>query len=431
MFDKLFLVILVLNATGLFRFVAPLVGVDIRTVSIGLLALQGGYLLVRKRDVMRLLREPDMQDWLILLVFWPLATVLYAPTLEMREVGLQVYYVSLFMGAVVYARANGLSALHRVMGMSLLVTLFGLVLSMIAPGCFEAVARLAEARTQYGERAFGFFMQPNQAGTGLILLFLGWYSLWRHKYSLWDVAALLLFLVAVLFTGSRTCAVIAAAVCGMTVFDAWRRGRREDRKAFRLVCVKAYLLAVCLAFGLLGLNQYATATGAEGGLYYRLRLLTSLQLTESGIRDDESVNNRLAAQKVYWSLIETKPLLGHGLGAETHYSEKGPIWLSAHSTLLSTWLEFGIAWPLVFYLLLYRLYRGRYRIAAERGFGTNSIAQFVLLMFLRFTVNGGLLDVRLFYIVLAYFFAISQGLGSNIPDKRGNHAAAASDKAAV
>lgn len=406
MFDKLFFVLLVLNATGLFQFVAPQIGVDIRTVSISLLVLQVGYLLVRKRDVRRLLREPGMQDWLILLVFWPLATVLYAPTLEVREVGLQVYYASLFTGAVVYARANGLSALHRVMGMSLLVTVFGLVLSMVAPSCFEAVARLANARTQYGERAFGFFMQPNQAGMGLILLFLGWYSLWRDKDSLWDVPALILFLVAVLFTGSRTCAVIAAAVCGMTVFDAWRRGRREDRKGFRLVYVKACLLAVCLAFGLAGLNQYATAT--EGGLYHRLRLLTSLQLTENGILDDNSVRQRLAAQKVYWSLIETKPVLGHGLGAEAYYSENGPIWLSAHSTLLSTWLEFGIAWPLVFYLLLYRLYRSRDRMAAERRFGTNAVFMFVLILSLHFAFNHGMVESRVFYVVLAYFFAATE-----------------------
>jgi O-antigen ligase len=408
MLDKLFFLILVLNATGLFRFLAQL-GVEIGQVSIALLGLHVVYLLARRRYLVPLLRRRDMKYWLFLFLLWPLVTVLYAPALEIRQIGLQLYYASLFCAAVVYAMASGLAALHRVMAVSLGLTIFGIVLSMIAPGYFEAVAQLAGARAAYYGRAFGFEIQPNAAATCLVFLFIGWYSLWRRKNSLWEVVALLMLLGTTILTGSRTGAVVAAIICGLIFIHAFRKKwLKETTSSFFRVYAKVFILTACLIIGFLWLNQYTSSKiYNRGDLYDRIAMLTSFKL-EYSYFSESSNGSRFGAQLDYMSLIREKPLFGHGFGAEAHYLDQNTLYLSSHSQLLTCLMEYGILYPVAFCLLMIRMYRSRQRVAAEEAFGTNSILQFVLVTLLLFAINGGLLNGRMFYVVFALFFVSVQ-----------------------
>ena len=144
MFDNLFFVLLVLNATGLFRFVALVsADVDISQLTMLLWLFNVAYVIARAQYLAPYLRA--LSPWFLLLVLWPLATVFYAPALELREVGLAFYYFLLFTGTVLYGAANGWGAVHRVLGVSLAISLFGLILSMIAPEYFRGAATLAGA----------------------------------------------------------------------------------------------------------------------------------------------------------------------------------------------------------------------------------------------------------------------------------------------
>ncbi|RKY23907.1 MAG: hypothetical protein DRP83_08475, partial [Planctomycetota bacterium] len=142
MIDKLFFVVLILNATGLFRFIAPQVGVSIGQVSLVLLVLNIFYLVAKIRYSKPLFLRVGMGGWLFVLLLWPLLTLLYAPSFDVREIGLLLYYFSLFFGSVVYTVSNGLGAMRRVMFVSLIVTIVGMPLSMMAPQYFEAVGAL-------------------------------------------------------------------------------------------------------------------------------------------------------------------------------------------------------------------------------------------------------------------------------------------------
>ena len=406
MIDKLFFVVLVLNTTGLFRFLAPQFGVLISHISVALLVLNIFYLVVKVRLSTRLFFRGAIGGWLFVLLLWPLLTLLYAPSLEIREIGLLLYCLSLFLCAVVYTFANGLPAMHRLMSVSLIITIIGLALSMLVPEYFKAVAMLANARSKYMGRAFGFFMQPNELAIGLSLLFIGWFSLWRHKNSMFKVVAIMGFLFVILLTGSRTGMLSAVIAVTFIVSPSWRKRWRG-----KLYVLKIGVLIACLVGGVIGAKTYIRSIEGQverqkWDLIDRIETLLSFKLSDDGfIVYTDSVQLRLNAQAVYWSLVYEKPLLGHGFGSDTYYKENGSIFLSAHSTALKSAMEYGILYPVVFVLLMFQLYRRRSRRDVESVFQTNAIIQFVFIFLFLFTIAGSVLHDRTFYVVWGVFFA--------------------------
>ncbi len=405
MIDKLFFVVLVLNATSLFAFLAPQVGVTIGTISLALLAFNIYYLIVKTRHSVPLFLRGGMGWWLFVLVLWPLCTVVYAPSVNIREIGLLLYYFSLFFGAVVYTVANGMPAMHRMLSVSLAIAIVGMALSMVMPGYFESVALLATGRTEFLGRPFGFFMQPNILAQGLVLLFIGWFSLWQRKNGLSEVVAILAFLLVMLLTGSRLGILIAVITVTIGLTYSWRKRLRSGR-----YLLKICFLTVCLVGGVTGTRHYLSIAGnsvtrGQFDLFDRMETMLSFNLAEGSIiEDDTSVQMRFLAQAVYLSLVMEKPLLGHGFGSDTYYYENGFILVSAHSQALTCAMEYGVLYPFLFGLLMLQLYRKRSRRGVESVFQTNSISQFVAVVLFSFAL-GSYLDLRTFYVILGMFFA--------------------------
>jgi O-antigen ligase len=401
----MFFVVLVLNVTGLFSFVAPPLGVSIGQVSLVLLGISLLYLVSKARDSATILLRGGVGGWLFLLLIWPLGTVLYAPALEARDVGLQLYFFTLFLGAIVYASTNGLVAMRRVLSLSLAITIVGLVLSMLAPTYFAGVAELAGA-TDYPKevRATGFFLQPNSLALNMGFLFIGWAALGRRKNALLEVAAILGIVVAMLLTGSRTGVLVVVIVSALTMMSWLRKGMASGR-----FLLKVGLLVLGLVVGAIGMEYYMSQTETHGlprdDLIGRIRLLYELKLSEGqSFFQDKSVQQRLGAQAVYWQLIKQKPLLGHGLGSETYYLENGPIRLTAHSDAIALAMKYGVLYPVVFVLLLLLLYKRRARRGVSGTFHTSSVGQFVVVSALLFAIST-IADLHVFYVVLGMFFA--------------------------
>lgn len=405
MIDKLFFVVLILNATGLFRFIAPQVGVSIGQVSLVLLVLNIFYLVAKIRYSKPLFLRVGMGGWLFVLLLWPLLTLLYAPSFDVREIGLLLYYFSLFFGSVVYTVSNGLGAMRRVMFVSLIVTIVGMPLSMMAPQYFEAVGALANARTVEQGRAIGFFMQPNRLAVAFGFLFIAWFALWKRKNSLLEVPVVMAFLFAMLITGSRIGILIAVITVALILTYSWRKRFASGR-----YLLKMSILIACLAGGIIGTRYYLSSKSdsvarREYDLIDRVETLLSFKLSHGSIKEDKSVQERMDAQAVYLSLVKSKPLLGHGFGSDIHYKKNGTITLSAHSTALTLAMEYGVLYPFVFGLLCFSLYAKRSRRAVEKVFGTNSVVQFIAVLLFLFVVTGGTLDNRVFYVVFGMIFA--------------------------
>lgn len=404
MFDNVFFVVLILNGTGLFSFLAPQFGTEISQVSLVLLVLNLLYLASKPRYSAAVALRNGMGGWLFMLLVWPLLTVLYAPSLQIREIGLQLYYVSLLYGTIVYTMANGLPSMHRMLGVSLAVTILGLALSMTAPQYFEAVSELAGANVLKEGRACGFLLQPNSLANAIGFLFIGWFALWRRRKPVVEVGIILGFLLAVLLTGSRTGILMAVIITAFILLPSSKKA-----VASGVSLLRAGLLIGCLASGIVGMKYYLSHIGyvdvRRQDLVNRMETMLSFKLSDDGnISDDGSIRWRLAAQQVYWSLFRERPFFGHGFGSNVYYHDNGPIFLAAHSQALTCAMEYGALYPFVFGVLMLQLYRKRVHCMHGK-LHANSIGQFVFVMLFLFPINGNLFGNRTFYVVWGMFLA--------------------------
>lgn len=406
MINKIFFVILVLNVTGLFGFIAPQLGVTIGQVSLALLILNILYLLLMLRYSKMVFRKIGMIEWLFVLLIWPLITALYAPSFEIREIGLQLYYFTLFSGAVVYTVANGLPSMHRLMTVSLVLTIFGMGLNLINPQYFEVVSDMAEAKVLKQARVCGFFLQPNQLAICINLIFVGWFSLRQWKNAWFEMIVIIMFLLGVLLTGSRTGMLLAVIVVVFVLLPIRRNRKWVINKRYML---KLGTLMIALAVGIFAMKFYLAQINytdkKEDELINRMELMLNFKLgNEDNIKDIENVQARVDAQAFYWLLFKERPFFGHGFGAEAYYKEIGNIFMSAHSDTLTFAVEYGVFYPVVFILLLLSIYFKRNRRDIEGVFETNTIGQFIAVM-IPITLVASIRDTRTSYVVLGMMFA--------------------------
>ncbi len=406
MMDKLFFIVLVLNLTGLFRFLAPQFGVSIGQVSMVLLWINIFYLMTKSRYLTSIIFRGDLRMWLLYLFIWPLITIIYAPLFEIRDIGLLLYYVSLFFGTIVFTAINGLPTMSRLISISILITIFGLLLSMVAPQLFETVAEISNGRSYEQGRAIGFFMQPNSLAVSFCMLFIGWFALRRQKKVLLNVI-LVTFLFFILLTGSRTGMLLAIVVVISIKTYGWRR-RKNLLNASSFF--KMGVLIICLVGGIIFirsfLSSYSNTSIGKEGLITRMQTMLSFKLSDESIMEDTSVQERRLAQSIYLLRVAEKPLLGHGFGSDLFYKNSGAFTKSSHSSALSSAFEYGVLYPIVFYILLILFYKRRCRQDVEKILQSNFISQFVLILSFLFIFNGGLFDSRTFYVIFGTFFSL-------------------------
>lgn len=409
MLDRLFFICLVLNATGLFSFVAPQVGVTIGQVSLVLLAFNCVYLIAKADYTVPILLRGGMGRWLLVLLLWPLLTLLYAPAFDRREVGLQLYFFTLFLCTVVYCAGNGLPTMYRMLTISLIITIIGMPLSMMGTQYFEAVAALGNARAVEQGRPIGFFMQPNILAISLVLMFIGWFALFRNKTAFKEVTAVVVFLGLELLTGSRAGVLVGAGVVVILLMYNWPKRLLRGR-----LVMTGGLLLVCLITGIVGMRVFLASVSdevarySEGDLIGRMESIVAFRITSTGsLAEDTSLNKRIDAQEYYLKLILERSLLGNGFGSDIYYQDTGRIWLSAHSQALTFAFEFGVFYPLVLCVAILSLYWKRGRRAVERALESNSVGQFVAAFLVLFAYSS-VMEGRVFYIVLGLFVAVVQ-----------------------
>jgi O-antigen ligase len=412
MLDKLFFISLVLSLTGLFRFLAPQLGTSIGQVSLALLVFNLFYLVSRFSYLQALGQR--IIPWLVLLVTWPLATLIYAPAIEARQIGLLVNGAALFAGTAAYTMSKGPLAIRRVFWVALVVTYFGVVLNMAVPGYFENVALLADARVTSLNRPGGFFMQPNSLAIGITYMFIGWLAFARRNTVYFEPAAVLVFLGFLLLTGSRSGIIIGLLVAAFHFGFQWRSTLFRSQRV-RGFSIRLAIFGTFGFFGLVGMKLFIemyrpTVEVASGGLIDRIFNMLEFRLVDENINiaQDKSVLARSEIQNLYLQLINERPILGHGFGAEAEFLEAGILFRTAHSTILTAAMEYGIFFPLFALLLLLLLFVNKNRPNLEKMLGTNAIVQFLAITSLLFVYSGGLLSDRVFLIVLGVLFVVSR-----------------------
>lgn len=411
MLDKMFLVVLLLNLTGLFAFVASQFGVGIATVSLVLFALNCLYITVNHKVALRIFRKKHIFYWFIFLVFWPLLATIYAPAINLREIVLQMYYFTLLLAAVIYLLRRGFKSFHRIVAVAVAVTIFGLILSMFMEAFFQSVASITYNDLRYEGRAYGFFMQPNLAAMSSTLLFIVWFVGLRKTKILTILLSLFGLLVLVSLTGSRGGFVVAVAV----LFLIFINRSVSVRKPFKILISPKSIIAFLLVFGCFlacipVLLSFLTANLSQHAGHFdlvaRIKAISQMELTERTSEGKSTVANRLEVLKHYSGMVYEHPILGKGFGSTTMFQDEEILSRSSHNQYLKIAFETGI-FRLVFYLfLLVSIYIDPRRKRIEQSLHTNSYAQLLTVVVLAGMVSSGVLDSRVLYCVLGCFIAM-------------------------
>lgn len=402
MIDWAFAIALLLNLTGSFSFAASFAGVSIATASLALLVVQCMYLVWRWPLTVRLLRRRAILLWLGLLLAWPLLSLMWAPEQSARLAGLQVYYVSLLLGAAVFVRARGWRPLAQVAGWAILVSIVGLWLSWWRPELFALVRELADTPPDYFGRPFGFFLQPNDAAMSITALFMLRFVGLKPDRHLPAIAAVLALLTLVVWTGSRSMFVSAIAV-GLTFLahrtTYFRVGGYRLSPAVRGIVGAMVLVAVSwgVGFGLTAGGDMVRDTPV-GAMVERIRSLD--QVNQSFFEQDGSAVERLLAMSQYLDLVSRRPFTGYGLGAADTFRATGELPDVSHNLFLELAFHYGIPYVVGLLALTWRLWRHRARPEIEASLGSNLVNQFVVAFVLSGCFSSMVLASRVLMVVL-------------------------------
>lgn len=410
-FDRIFFVVLLLNLTGLFSFIAPLFGVNIAIVSLVLLALNCFYLTVNYKVALRVFRKKHILYWFIFLVCWPLLATTYAQVKNFRELVLQMYYFTLLFATAIYLLRNGFKAFHRLVTVAVAVTIFGLILSLFMEDFFQSVASITYNDLEYGGRAYGFFMQPNQAARNFILLFIAWFAGLRKTKTHIVFLSLLGLLVLVSLTGSRGGFVVAFAA----VFLIFINKSIRVRKPFKILILPKYIITLLLVLGCflacipLVLNFLSANLPKQVSSFDvtdRIKAISQMKLAEEDSKGRSTIAGRLEVFERYLAMIYEHPILGNGFGSTTIFQDEGILGRSSHNQYLEIAFETGV-FRLVFYLfLLVAIHIDPRRKRIEQSLHTNSYVQFLTVVVLAGMVSNTVLDSRVLYCVLGCFIAM-------------------------
>jgi O-antigen ligase len=403
--DRIFIFVLLLNLTGLFAFIALRLNINIAIVSLVLLGLNFLYIIVNYKLARRIFRNKHIFYWSIFLLLWPLLATSYAPAINLRELGLQVYYVTLLLATIAYLLRNGSKSFHNIITAAFVITIVGLILSMFTANLFQTGSSSNQLNIRYQGRAFGFFMQPNLTALSLNLLFVAWFSGLRKNSFITMFLSSFGLLILVSLTGSRAGFITAAAVVSLIFIN---RSIRTKKPFTILISPKSvitfFLVLGCFQASLPLLLSFLKANLPNRvnnfDVIDRITAISQMKLSE------KTVARRLNAMDQYTAGIRERPILGNGFGSITFLQAKGILGRSSHNQYLKIAFETGI-FSLAFYLLLlFLIFTDPRRKQIERIFHTNSYSQLLTVVILAGLASNVVLNSRVLYCVLGCFIGM-------------------------
>lgn len=409
--------LLMLNATCLFSFTAVAAGWPIASFGLGTILILGALALVNWSQTAWVLRDPWFLALGALTFGLPVLGLFFGNGFDPRAYALRVLYMLIVAYAYLAAVNGGLHALRRILVLCWAISAVGMVASVVAPEAFLYVALANDGTIEYAGRAYGFFMQPNDAATNLILMMVTGLAIFDARRTSTLVTVCAITFASVLATGSRSGSAICLAVACLAAF-AWQK--RSARAAHQLsLTTRLVRLAVVAAIAVVavwGIQRAFEATIGSGGgdLDVGSRIQSIADADTSQISTDFSVLSRLAAQARYLQLIAQRPLTGYGLGAGDTLKEQGIIDLHSHNQFLEAALDAGVFGAVAALLIVMVPVLGGRAVALHQAIGGPAgwvaVGAFVLL----FMVSNTVLTTRMVYFLLGGLLGLSR-LAQRLP----------------
>lgn len=328
--------------------------------------------------------------WLLIfasfIVAGPMLIVALTGELYIRELTLNLFYLLLFMnGYLVY----GFRSKKFLLNISLLITAFAAVISIIEPRLFLPLMQLTESREGYWGRAFGLYLQPNSLAFSTLLILLSLYVI--HKNS----SNLLLYFVSmssmvVLLSGSRT-SYFCLLIIGLILIYGEAKNREINLK---LYLSKFFLVLSTLLFTVI-VYFNSSDTFQDSDLLNRVNIVSEVfEGKFLDVDNDKSIISREKKQEPFVKAIKLSPLIGYGFGAQQYTSFDG----SSHNTYMDVMFQGGIVYLIIYLLFILAVFFKAKRARVNLSYKTPIYSLLFIILFYGFFSNTVIQSRPLYFV---------------------------------
>ena len=369
--NYLSILVVFLNFTNAYLMLSGLLSIPFTLLSYIMMSILALNVVVYRSVVLKVILERKIFIfYIIIFCAIPALGVFLSPYTMIRYIGYNVLSALLLLNVIIFIQQEGFLIFKKLVFFSFITTLAGLLVSYIAPELFRKIANLqASAMNSYGvldvvkvssaehARAFGFYMQPNVAYTGILFHL---YILTTAYFNTNFFGRLFLYISsfgAILLTGSRG-GFVMFFVFIMTIFiSEVKNGCRNkfNQKVSLLKYVPSYLvLGISLSFIVIALMVFGKGSDADEGFNVVQKITSTFFPAQSGygVSNDISVLSRFDAQIVYLERIFGDffgLIFGNGTGAAKYYRYFGEIPTASHNNFLEMTFAHGIVVSLCMY----------------------------------------------------------------------------------
>ena len=369
--NYLSILVVFLNFTNAYLMLSGLLSIPFTLLSYIMMSILALNVVVYRSVVLKVILERKIFIfYIIIFCAIPALGVFLSPYTMIRYIGYNVLSALLLLNVIIFIQQEGFLIFKKLVFFSFITTLAGLLVSYIAPELFRKIANLqASAMNSYGvldvvkvssaehARAFGFYMQPNVAYTGILFHL---YILTTAYFNTNFFGRLFLYISsfgAILLTGSRG-GFVMFFVFIMTIFiSEVKNGCRNkfNQKVSLLKYVPSYLvLGISLSFIVITLMVFGKGSDSDEGFNVVQKITSTFFPAQSGygVSNDISVLSRFDAQIVYLERIFGDffgLIFGNGTGAAKYYRYFGEIPTASHNNFLEMTFAHGIVVSLCMY----------------------------------------------------------------------------------
>jgi len=406
--EVIFGIMIILNVSGVFRFLFAQLGISIGIYTFLSLLLNLVYMLVNINLFKIILKKKQFWNWFIILLIWPLITTLYTTYHGLTDIIRLFFFFSLFASSVLFFVKNDIRVIKRIFGIGLLITVLGGVLSVLLPEIFQSTILAVNGNPYLSDlgRAFGFEIQANRLACNTSFMFIVWFSVqnWNNN-SLKIILSALVLITFILITGSRTGLVISFVIIFLIILNSLRYKKEFVKR------IGNYLI-----LGIVGIVLFISAAGfiakrnPDTALADRMNSIYELFSRDYNVSSkDGDLNSTLSVrselQLAYFNMIVSRPW-GYGFKGDLKYIEEGTLKMTAHSEMLTTAFQFGVLYPIVTILLFMNFLNKKKRRKIEEKLGTTVYLQFFIVFLLLFSYAQGTLISRAFLVTFASLYAM-------------------------
>lgn len=438
----LFFILIFLQLTDGYKLVLLLFNQTTKVASILTLLLCLAYIFFNYKVFLQLYKNSLFKHWLRIILFLPIIfhcihLVLDNITLAqfIYWIPLNAFYGSLFVVTAMLTQIkNSKRTINFMLISAIIFIIIGLVVSIFY---YPFILRLEilTGDTRYdpdnflGEvnRAVGFYGQPNLAAKALLSVFIILVSSYLpEKSNLTSIIIVLIVLLAIFWTGSRTALLIISLV--LLINNPLIEKKIRDKKfkgigLYRVLLTIRFVIPVIIILFFLLFILESIDGELSKSLIGRFSFFNSLFDDNTALRQDVSIRQRLDIIGLYIEYILNKPIFGHGISLREDLIANDVFDIGAQNEYLEFAFAFGVFYVLYYIYVLIRTFKLRINNSIENNLiELRALKITIVILFIYgFSLNYQYLD-RVTVIILGLLLGILiKGRNSFLVAKNQNH----------